>query len=539
MASKPIWDDTPTVPRQVMPPWAGSSPPAYYDPPQPRSRSLFAAMVNLMGVGLGLSLGGLLTVLVMLVGGTVLFYNSDFIVPGVEVVGIDVGGHSTAEAIARLEQQWQQRAITLQAAESTIVVEPAFLGVTLDAEATIQAAYRQGRSPVMFREWLQRAGPLEVTPVWRFDPAIAEANLRTVTTEFDQEPVNASIQRVADRVEIMPPVVGQTLNVEATVSELRRNFAQAINDGQLTLVMQPVQPTISDVSEAAAQANRLLAHRLTIKLYDPIKDERLSWEVTPTQWKAWLSFDITDHNQPKLIWEVDTAQVDSYLTEQMVSLGDHRYLPLEPTHVAIINALTEGQDTIKLQIRYRERAYTVQYGETLSSIANKVGLPYPWIEQANPDRGETLAVGQVITIPSPEVMLPLPVVEDKRIVVSISEQKMWVYENGQEKWVWPASTGIASSPTAPGVFQIQSHQEEAYAENWDLWMPHFMGIYRPAPYADFMNGIHGFPTRNNWQLLWTNDLGHPVTYGCILIDSDNAAELFAWAEEGTVVEIRP
>jgi lipoprotein-anchoring transpeptidase ErfK/SrfK len=143
----------------------------------------------------------------------------------------------------------------------------------------------------------------------------------------------------------------------------------------------------------------------------------------------------------------------------------------------------------------------------------------------------------IITIPSPDGLLPLPVVEGKRIVVSLSQQKMWAYENGAVKWEWPVSTGIASSPTAPGVFQVQTHEINAYAANWDLWMPHFIGIYRPVPTSDFMNGFHGFPTRNGSTLLWTDDLGHPVTYGCLLISSDNAALLYDWAEAGVVVEI--
>ncbi|MCK6629748.1 MAG: L,D-transpeptidase [Anaerolineae bacterium] len=32
-------------------------------------------------------------------------------------------------------------------------------------------------------------------------------------------------------------------------------------------------------------------------------------------------------------------------------------------------------------------------------------------------------------------------------------------------------------------------------------------------------------------------MGHPVTYGCILVRSDNAALLYEWAEVGVVVEI--
>ena len=88
------------------------------------------------------------------------------------------------------------------------------------------------------------------------------------------------------------------------------------------------------------------------------------------------------------------------------------------------------------------------------------------------------------------------------------------------------------------MFQVQTHVPNAYASNWNLWMPHFVGIYRPLPGSDFMNGFHGFPTRDGSALLWTGDLGHPVTYGCLLISTENAIALYDWAEAGVVVEIR-
>jgi lipoprotein-anchoring transpeptidase ErfK/SrfK len=78
----------------------------------------------------------------------------------------------------------------------------------------------------------------------------------------------------------------------------------------------------------------------------------------------------------------------------------------------------------------------------------------------------------------------------------------------------------------------------AYAANWDLYMPHFMGVYRPIPGSNFTNGFHGFPTRGGSQLLWTNSLGTRVTYGCILLNNQNASLLYNWAEEGVVVEIQ-
>ena len=123
--------------------------------------------------------------------------------------------------------------------------------------------------------------------------------------------------------------------------------------------------------------------------------------------------------------------------------------------------------------------------------------------------------------------------------MSLAEQRLWAYEDGQLKWEWPVSTGLPSSPTAPGVFQVQGHDEEAFASQWDLLMPKFMGIYRPGPNSPIMNGFHGFPTRGGSQIIWTNSLGHPVTFGCILLGSEESRQLYDWAAEGTIVEVVP
>ena len=114
---------------------------------------------------------------------------------------------------------------------------------------------------------------------------------------------------------------------------------------------------------------------------------------------------------------------------------------------------------------------------------------------------------------------------------------MQAIEDGKVKWDWVVSTGLPDSPTSPGVYQVQSHEGTAYANQWDLHMPFFMGIYKPSPDGEVMNGFHGFPSRDKKQLLWTKNLGRPVTYGCVLLSTENAETLYNWANEGVIVEI--
>jgi lipoprotein-anchoring transpeptidase ErfK/SrfK len=282
----------------------------------------------------------------------------------------------------------------------------------------------------------------------------------------------------------------------------------------------------------------MLTSPLSLRAYDPVTNEAVTWAVAPEVWSAWLSLDVDPADMDNFTWTVDEEQTRTYLETQATTLGAGRYVDTSAAVTGVTTAVNSQNLDVRLRVYHHERQHAVQPGETIASIGQAYGMPYPWIQQANPGVGDSLGVGQTLTIPSPDVLLPLPVVENKRIVVSISQQRMWAYENGALKWEWPVSTGIASSPTSPGVFQIQSHEPNAYAGNWDLWMPNFMGIYRPVPTSDFMNGFHGFPTRGNSQLLWTGDLGHKVTYGCILISSDNAQLLYEWAEEGVVVEVQ-
>ena len=504
--------------------------------PRPQGKGrYFGWGLALAGVALFMALG-----LVVALGlGVALFYRSPMIMPGTTVLGQHVGGQSTAEAAAALEGQWQQRSLTLVAGEVSRNVTPGALGMTLDAATTAEVAYEQGRSLRSVVEAVRAGGRLAVQPVWQVDLAVTEAYLQALAPEMAVAPVNAGVAFVDGRVEVTPPVAGQALDVDDTVDWLGQHAAQVVLDGRLPLVTRPVQPAVTDTSVVAEKANELLATTLTLYAYDPITDETVTWAVPPSVWGGWLTLAINPDYPGELDWLIDPERADEFFDSQSGQLGEGRYVEVADATAAVTEAVNSRADSARVRVYHRERQHVVQPGETLASIGRAFGVPYPWIQHANPGIGDSLSVGQTLTIPSADELVPLPVVANKRIVVSIGQQRMWVYENGQVKWEWPASTGIDSSPTAPGVFQVQSHEPNAYAGNWDLWMPNFMGIYRPVPTSEFMNGFHGFPTRGNSQLLWTGDLGRKVTYGCILIHSDNAAALYDWAEEGVVVEIQP
>ncbi len=506
-------------------------------------------------------------------------YYSNRVLPGVYVWGMDLGGMTTDEAARHLATEWGRRTILLDAGDSRWSLPLDRLGLAFDAAATAQAARAEWRhrddpdqtrkavrqiiasqvvrnAPV--RDLVRRFDPglaaptrVEVLPRWSFRPDVAVQTLRTLANQMEIPPQDASIRVVDGRVEALPSVTGQALDIGATLAALEvmaervalapaptvRTSAEREASATLRLAIVPLQPTIADVSETAEEAGQLLAEPITVRLWDPVTDERFTWTIPPAELSRWLAFHIKPGAPSAITWSVSEEAVVETLRAQEEALGGGRYLDRGSAVPALLEAFQSSRREVRQRLYHFDRTHTVKAGETLSSIGEDYGMPYPWILKANPGLGDTLRIGQQITIPSQDNLLPLPPVEGKRIVVSLSGQKMQATENGAVKWEWPVSTGIKSSPTNPGVYQIQTHEEMAYAGQWNLYMPYFMGIYRPVPGQDTMNGFHGFPSRDRRQLLWTKDLGRPVTYGCILLSTENAKTLYDWAEEGVIVEI--
>jgi lipoprotein-anchoring transpeptidase ErfK/SrfK len=56
---------------------------------------------------------------------------------------------------------------------------------------------------------------------------------------------------------------------------------------------------------------------------------------------------------------------------------------------------------------------------------------------------------------------------------------------------------------------------------------------------DMENGIHAQPVMASRKTLWADSLGKPTSYGCVVLITADAKQLFNWAEIGTTVEIRP
>ena len=125
---------------------------------------------------------------------------------------------------------------------------------------------------------------------------------------------------------------------------------------------------------------------------------------------------------------------------------------------------------------------------------------------------------------------------EKYIKIKLSEQKMYVYENGLQKYEFITSTGLAGMDTPKGTFEIRNKFSVQYSSQYDLFMDNWMAFT-----ASGSHGIHSLPywkLKNGGRLYeGENHLGQKVSHGCVRLSLENSKILYDWAEVGTPIFI--
>jgi LysM repeat protein len=196
--------------------------------------------------------------------------------------------------------------------------------------------------------------------------------------------------------------------------------------------------------------------------------------------------------------------------------------------------------------------YTVKRGDTLAKIAARFGVNLQEIVQVNDIANpSSIRTGQKLTLPAgaqdqggqtdtsaqtnssqSEPANP----SGKSIVVDLSEQHLYAYEGENQVFSFTVSTG-RNGTTRVGNFRILDKIPKAWSDPWGFWMPDWMGVYYVG--YDLENGFHSLPVTTGGKELWGDQLGTPISYGCIVLGPDDMSQLFDWTSVGTAVEIRP
>lgn len=183
--------------------------------------------------------------------------------------------------------------------------------------------------------------------------------------------------------------------------------------------------------------------------------------------------------------------------------------------------------------------YTVQRGDTLFRIATRFNVAVAALAAANDIWDiDSIYVGQQLIIPTDDfdfalveeelstVDAPPPTIDEgKQIVVVLSQQKLFAYEDGVLLRQFVVSTGLPGTPTVVGDFAVYVKYDSQHMSGPGYSLPNVpwvMYFYRGY-------GIHG--------TYWHNNFGQPMSHGCINMRTPEAEWLYNWAPVGTPVHV--
>ncbi|MEZ4666498.1 MAG: L,D-transpeptidase family protein [Anaerolineae bacterium] len=454
--------------------------------------------------------------------------------PNVWAMGTSIGNMPIEEAQAKLLEIWENQVqIQLVDGDRVWAVSPNELGLHLDARATAEHARSVGMAGI----------PLGYTiePVVSANPVEAQAYLMSLTTQVDIAPVNASFELRDDQLVGVPGQAGRALDVDRTLAKLTKFPGNVVSHQRLELVTSSLPPEVSDPTPYLEDVRQLTSQPFALTGYDPFRDELITWTTTREVSASWLEVRRNGLN----LRETTFSRFVEAQNATLHAAEADRYLDPTETAEAVNQAIVHQQNAVALRIHYHPTTYTVAAGDTGYRIARKTGIPFYLIQEANSGLDlSVLSPGDTLHLPSRDVTVPLPPLNNKRIVVNLDTQNLIAYENGQAVFSWPISSGIEQAPTSPGIFQILSHERVAYGSSYTLcgdtgcgqWeMQWFMGIYEVTP--GLVNGFHGAVLLPNGAYLGGGNVGSPYTLGCVMSRNEDAQKLYEWADEGTIVEI--
>jgi vancomycin resistance protein YoaR len=194
------------------------------------------------------------------------------IFPGVSVAGVDLSGLTRDAAALKLSQTLSYPLagkILFRDGEKAWVASPAELGMAFDPSSSAATAYDLGRRGGLFvalsSQTSALGGGVNVPPVILFDQRVAFQYLSQIAAQVNQPVTEASLQLEGANVVASPGQVGRELKIEATLIYLGAQL-QTFADGEVTLVIQEIQPQILDVSAQAETARQALSQPLTLTI---------------------------------------------------------------------------------------------------------------------------------------------------------------------------------------------------------------------------------------------------------------------------------
>lgn len=250
--------------------------------------------------------------------------HSDRIYTGVSVWGTDLSGMSKDEAREALIT-----AFSFPEEGSIVLVDPrngeewirspSDLGITLDLDSTVNAAFETGRQggPIdrIYQQFDSWYFGRPQAPIVIFNEGMLEQGIAEIAAEINQPAADANLGFDGTNVSYSSAEVGRTLDVEDTRARLS-SAIENLRESQVQLLIHESQPRVYDTSEAAAEIQNIIGAPMALYLQEPLDGVDLERVTIPTEQLArWIHVQGTEDSQGRATSQViiDENAVRSWL----------------------------------------------------------------------------------------------------------------------------------------------------------------------------------------------------------------------------------
>ena len=225
----------------------------------------------------------LLALVVCVLGGAFVsyqFYFRERAIPGVRVLGEDIGGMTRAQADTRIREKLADpnvllarfggEQIVLRDGPNVYRAWPWELGFRSDLKPALDAAFQIGHRDDFILSLAEQARALvlgeQITASSAFDEAIAKQYVSVIAAQIDRQPRDASYRLEGMQLIETPALAGRRLDGDETFARIKQ-FAENPN-GEILLPVQELVPHAVDAKKAQAQVNAFLQAPLVLKYQD-------------------------------------------------------------------------------------------------------------------------------------------------------------------------------------------------------------------------------------------------------------------------------
>lgn len=440
--------------------------------PKPRRRRLWLWI----GVPAGLVAAGAVAASLVLIA------------PGTSVAGVPVGFQTAGAASDAINARLAQTTLTL--GEGGPTVTGAELGATVDAKALADAAF--GERPMWnVSQWF--GAPLDA-PI-TLDAAKADAALRAALPSAYTDPIPAKVSFDGASYVVTPAVAGTGVDIDAVTAQLHDAFAAGASGATVTLTeTAALSPATTEKAQATADGvNAMLAG---IGFY---VDAERTVPVDAATAASWLT--ITPDASGTFTVTADATKIQPAVDGLAAAVNR------APANGAVV---TDSAGTVL---------------ETITPGAD--GRVLGDVSHVAEDFARQLDSGNAAYALPVEVTPAVMAASARMVEVDLSEQMLYMKENGAVVDSWPISSGIADSPSTVGHHSVQSHHRvqtmsstSATDSYWNYEVPNVEWIM----YYDGGEALHG--------VYWHNDFGNPRSHGCIGMPNWRAEIIYNWLPDG-------